>query len=190
MEALFRRIKWFEEKILRNLLSIVFMIPVFVAVIEVIRRYLFGQSWVWQQDIVVYFILSAVFLHLGPSERLGSHLRMDLFKEIISRRNQRAAGMFLSIGNVVAVIYVAMFIYWGSLLVSFGRQVGRKVPSLIMEVWPFYAIMVAGFALLWLWLVFRLYHDIQVALGKAQLSDELLPDPKTGGDEFELKELA
>lgn len=189
MEELFGRLKAFEEKILRNVLVIVFLVPVLVALIEVFRRYALGKSYPWQQDIVVYLTLVAVFLHLGPSERLGAHLRMDLFKELLVRRNPRLAGAFLGIGNVVAVIYVAMFVYWGTLLVSFGKQVGRSTPSMIMKVWPFYVVMVAGFVLLWLWLVFRLYHDIQVARGKQELSNELLADPATSRDEFDVSDL-
>ena len=49
----------------------------------------FGQSFEWQQDAVTLFILSAVFLYFGISQRRGAHLNVNLL--IRRAGNARAA---------------------------------------------------------------------------------------------------
>ncbi|HEY8450201.1 MAG TPA: TRAP transporter small permease [Bacillota bacterium] len=168
------------------MLALIFFLTVCLAIVEVFRRYVLGESFFWQQDVVVYSFLVAVFLHLGITERLGAHLKVDLFSEALIRRSRLAGGVFLGLGDLASLLYVGMFVYWGIRLVEFGKRVGRLVTSQIMPVWPFYAVMVAGFALLWLWLVFRFYRDVLAARGLREFGDELLPDP---GGERKIQEL-
>lgn len=183
MERVFGTVKWLEERGLRNFLAVFFLLPTGIALAEVFRRYALGLSWDWNNDVVVYGILAVVFLHLGATERLNTHLRVTVFVDYVRRRNTRAAAFLRLLSDVISVAYVGMFVYLGVLFVDFAIQVGRVVPSRIMPLWPSYAILVLGFAFLGLWLIYRLYADAQSLRGGRPLEDELLADEELSVEE-------
>ncbi len=80
----------FQDKVLAYVAAVVLLACTLLAVVEIIRRYVFGVSFYWQQDAVTFFILSAVYLVFGFSQRHGTHLNVALFLGLLENRGRRA----------------------------------------------------------------------------------------------------
>ena len=78
MEKAYAIWRAFQDRFLAHAAALVLLGCTLLALLEVVRRYVFGVSYEWQQDAVTAFILSAVFLYFGISQRHGSHLNIHL----------------------------------------------------------------------------------------------------------------
>jgi len=74
----------FQDRFLGPAAALLFVGSTLLALLEVVRRYAFGQSFEWQQDAVTYFILSGVFLYFGISQRRDAHLAVTLMPELLA----------------------------------------------------------------------------------------------------------
>lgn len=170
----------------------IFMVGVFVilslAIVAVALRYIWGISFQWQSDVMVYFFIGFVFLHLGITERNNSHLKMTLLFEILTKRNlYRIAGILRMIAAGSAIVYLGFFMYWGWGLMTFARSIQRVTESRALKVWPFYLAMLFGHAFFLLWVLYRFKVDYRAFMDKTPYSsallarDEELVDTSEGG---------
>lgn len=185
MERLFRGLRAVEESVILKILPWVFFAPTFFALFEVFFRFVFKKSFVWSNDVVVYAMLTSVFLHLGITERLGSHLRVTIITDLLVKRSRVIGGLVRVFGHLVAFVYISVFSFWAYNLVLFGKQVGRVTQSQLMPLWPFYAVMFVGFVWFGVWVFCRLFRDLQAMTGKHDFEDELLGDPNKAKDPLE-----
>ncbi len=187
VESLFKGLMWFEKRIMTP----IFMVGVFgilsLAVVAVALRYIWGISYQWQSDVMVYFFIAFVFLHLGITERNNSHLKMTLAFELLSKKSYRAAGILRMIAAGAAVVYMGFFVYWGIGLMSFARRIQRVTESRALKIWPFYLSMIVGHVFFLLWLLYRFKVDYRAFIDKTPYStallarDEALVDTSEGG---------
>jgi len=133
----------FQDKILARAAALVLLGCTLLALLEVVRRYGLGQSFEWQQDAVTLFILAAVFLYFGISQRHGAHLNVNLLfgiLEALGPRGRRAIEVikvlvtiisFLFLLAVVAVVLTGIWFLIHK--TSFGRVVraGIQRPDMV-----------------------------------------------------------
>ena len=87
----------FQDRVLAPVASVVMIGATLLALVEIVRRYVFGVSFDWQADAVTYFMLTAVFLYFSVSQRRGEHLTVTVVVETLdavgprSRHAARAA---------------------------------------------------------------------------------------------------
>jgi len=116
-----------------------------LAITEVVRRYVFGRSWIWQQDIVILTVLSGMFLYFSNTQWARGHVTVTLVSELFTRKGRigQKVARGLSVGaGLLSVGYVIVLLYWGLPLVKLYSEVGIKVPSQAVYFWPFFLIFV------------------------------------------------
>lgn len=159
------------------------MIPIFMvgmfgilslAILAVALRYIWGISYQWQSDVMVYFFISFVFLHLGITERNNSHLKMTLVYELIVKKYYRVAGVLRMIAALSSVVYLGFFVYWGFSLMTFARSIRRVTESRALQIWPFYLAMIFGHAFFLLWILYRFKVDYKAFIDRTEYSTVLL----------------
>jgi TRAP-type C4-dicarboxylate transport system permease small subunit len=166
---------WFEKRILMPIMMVGTFGILSLAVLAVALRYIWGISYQWQSDYMVYFFLSFVFLHLGITERNNSHLKMTLLFEILTAKNlYRAAGILRMIAAASGAVYLAFFIFWGWGLMKFAFSIQRVTESRALKIWPFYLSMIVGHIFFLLWTVYRFKVDYRAFIDKKPYSDALL----------------
>ena len=139
---------FFQDVIVENLCRVVLFSIIFLATLEVVRRYLLGATFIWYQDVAVYFNMAAVFIYLGVALRHGSHIRLTLLIEALRRRgasHARLADIIEMIGSALGVVICVIFVRFGIDFVQAGRDFGRTTDSAGLLVWPFYILLVLGF---------------------------------------------
>jgi TRAP-type C4-dicarboxylate transport system permease small subunit len=140
--------KLFQEVLIENICRYTLLIIILLAFIEVIRRYLFGDTFMWYQDVAVYGNLGLTFLYFGVALRSKAHIRLTLVLEVLRRKGSR----YLKIAEAIEMtacaigfVICAVFVWTGIEFVSVGIDFGRTTDSADLPLWPFYALLVYGF---------------------------------------------
>jgi len=142
-----------------------------LAFLEVIRRRIFGVSFHWQQDIVVYFILAAVYLQLADTQWDRAHLKVAVFIGLLLNKGRIRdfVGRLLSfLATLFCAIYTVFFVYWAAPLVTHYKNTGQKIFSQVLPFWPFFLVFVIGFGLLAISFILQCLQEFQFLLGRRE----------------------
>jgi TRAP-type C4-dicarboxylate transport system permease small subunit len=170
----------FQDRFLARAAALLLLGCTLLAVLEVIRRYVIGVSFEWQQDAVTFIILSAVFLYFGISQRHGSHLNVNLLTgalDAIGPRAHRAAEVIRVVALVFSFVFMLAVVWWGIPEVGDAQRYGTRTESLAFPMWPFLLALLTGFAFMAVSLFFQIYRGIQKLRGR----DVLEEPPDSGG---------
>ncbi|MFN4089200.1 MAG: TRAP transporter small permease [Alphaproteobacteria bacterium] len=167
IDRTYRAIRFVIDWIIGYSAAVVMLGATCFAIVEIIRRYMFGVVFHWGQDAVTYLIAGSVFFFFAVTQARRSHLAMTAGIELL-----RAKGFVrtvLAIRVFVTSVSLAMFsaiAWWGIPTVERTMMMGRTTQSMILPLWPFQAAMLIGFGLMALVTLFHLYQDIQALRGK------------------------
>jgi len=173
MEKAYQYWKSFQDRFMAPITALVFLGPIILACIEVVRRYLFGVSWDWQQDVVTYFILSATYLFFPITQRQDMHLHVSLFINLLSRKVHPIAGHAMNLlAQMVSTLYLGYFTIYGLKMTHNTYATGRLVLSQSMVFLPFFLILTVGMGFMLISFLFQIYREIQAMRGKEVLVEE------------------
>jgi TRAP-type C4-dicarboxylate transport system permease small subunit len=173
MEKAYQYWKRFQDRFLAPITAFVFLGPILLACVEVIRRYFFGESWDWQQDVVTYFILSATYLFFSVTERQGMHLKLTLFTSLFSKKVHPGMGHAMRLlAQLASVLYLGYFTIYGVKVTHTTYSSGRLVLSQSMAFWPFFLILTIGMGLMIISFLFEIFREVQAMRGKQALVEE------------------
>lgn len=162
----------FQEKILAPVAALIMLGCTLLALLEVVRRYVFGVSFHWQQDAVTYFILSAVFLYFGISQRRGAHLTVDIFTHALRAFGPRARRVaeYIEVAAVIFAFFFMIAVCWYGLdEVLDSQQYAPRTESLELPLTPFLWALLVGFAFMVVSLFFQSWRGIQKLRGREVL---------------------
>lgn len=164
----------FQEKVLGPAAAVLLLGCTLLALLEVFRRYLFGQSFYWQQDAVTYIILSAVFLYFGIAQRRESHLSVTVFLELAEAagpRTRRVAEVIRLVAAVFSLLFLLAVVWWGIPEVLDSQKYGTRTESLLLPMAPFLWALLVGFVFMSVSMVFQVYRDVQKLRGITVLEE-------------------
>ena len=178
MEKAYAVWRAFQDKILAHAAALVLIACTLLALLEVVRRYVFGVSFEWQQDAVTFFILSGVYLYFGIAQRHDEHLNVAVLPEVLAAlgpRARRAAEFIKVIAQVFSCAFLLAVVWWGIPEVLDSQQYETRTESLAFPMWPFLAVLLAGFALMAVTLFFQIYRGIHKLRGRSVLEEPSEP---------------
>lgn len=169
MEKAYAVWRAFQDKVLARAAALLLIGCTLLALTEVIRRYVFGFSFEWQQDAVTFFIVSAVFLFFAVSQRHNEHLNVIVLLEILQAggpRAKKAAEIIKLIALVVSFLFLLAVVWWGIPEVEDGIKYDTKTESLEFYLWPFLAALLVGFFFMAVTMAFQIWFEIQKLRGR------------------------
>jgi TRAP-type C4-dicarboxylate transport system permease small subunit len=164
----------FQDRFLARAAALLLLGCTLLALLEIFRRYLLGLSFEWQQDAVTFFTLSGVFLYFGISQRHGAHLSVTVLPEVLDvlgPRARRAAEVVRLVALVVACLFMLAVVWWGIPEVRESAHYESRTESLAFPMWPFLAVLLAGFAFMAVSMLFQIYRQIQKLRGRSVLEE-------------------
>lgn len=179
MEKAYAFWRAFQDKFLARAAAFLLLGCTLLALLEVIRRYIFGVSFEWQQDAVTFFILSGVFLYFGIAQRHDTHLNVTLFVQLLEQAGPRGlfvAEMFKIIALCVSLVFMIAVVWWGIPEVHDSITYEVRTESLAFILWPFLAALLVGFAFMAISLFFQIYREVQRLCGKTVLEEPRYED--------------
>ena len=175
MEKAYAAWRTFQDRFLAYAGALLFVGSTLLALLEVGRRYLLGLSFEWQQDAVTFFILSGVFLYFSVSQRKDAHLTVTLVPELLAAvgpRGRRAAEVVKLVALAFACAFLFAVVWWGIPEVEDAVKYESRTESLAFPMWPFLAILLAGFGFMAITMVFQLWFGIQKLRGRPVPEEE------------------
>jgi TRAP-type C4-dicarboxylate transport system permease small subunit len=169
----------FQDRILAHTAALLLLGCTLLALLEVARRYMFGQSFEWQQDAVTFFTLSGVFLYFGISQRRDAHLSVTVVPEVLDvlgPRARRAAEIVRLAALAFSCLFLFAVVWWGIPEVEDSLKYESRTESLGFPMWPFLAALLAGFAFMAVTMLFQIYRAVQKLRGR-----KVLEEPEQAG---------
>jgi len=164
----------FQDRILERATAVVFLGCTLLALLEVVRRYLLGLSFEWQQDAVTLFILGSIFLYFGVSQRRGAHLNVNLLTgmlEGLGPRAARGAEIIRLLAEIFSFVFLVAIVWWGVPDLKDSMTYGSRSESLAFPMWPFLTALLVGFAFMAVSLFFQIYRSAQKLRGRTVLAE-------------------
>jgi TRAP-type C4-dicarboxylate transport system permease small subunit len=164
----------FQEKFLAHAAALVLIGTTLLALVEVVRRYVFGFSYEWQQDAVTFSTLSAVYFFFGVSQRRGQHLTVSILTDSLDAlgpRARRAADWIRLIALVFSFLFLLAVVWWGLPEVRDAFEFESRTESLAFQMGPFLVALMTGFAFMAVSLFFQIYRDIHKLRGRSVLEE-------------------
>ncbi len=174
MEKAYAFWRAFQDRYLARAAAIVLLACTVLALVEVVRRYVLGVSFEWQQDAVTLFILSAVFMYFGISQRRDSHLNVTLLFAILDSFGPRArrAGEYVKVvATFISLFFMLAVVWWGVPDVHDSIEYQSRSESLAFPMWPFLVVLIVGFAFMAISLFFQAYRGVQHLRGREVLHE-------------------
>ena len=169
MEKAYAVWRAFQDQVLARAAAYLLIGCTLLALVEVVRRYVLGYSFEWQQDAVTFFILSGVFLYFAISQRHNEHLNVIVLLEVLQAsgpRAKQAAEIIKLIALVVSFLFMLAVVWWGIPEVEDGIKYDTKTESLEFYLWPFLATLLVGFAFMAVTMAFQIWFEIQKLRGR------------------------
>lgn len=174
MEKAYALWRGFQDRLLAPAAALILLACTLLALLEVVRRYVFGVSYEWQQDAVTYFILTAVFLYFGISQRKGTHLVVDVLLHGLRSAGPRARRVteYIEVAAlIIAFLFILGVIWWGFEEVIEVQRDAPRTESLEFALAPFLWALLAGFASMAVSLFFQCWRGVQALRGRKVLED-------------------
>jgi TRAP-type C4-dicarboxylate transport system permease small subunit len=158
----------FQDRFLAHAAAMLLLGCTLLALLEVVRRYVFGYSFEWQQDAVTFFILSGVYLYFGIVQRRDAHLNVTLFVQILEgmgSRGRRFAEIVKIGGLAISFVFLIAVVWWGIPEVHDSHKYGSRTESLAFPMAPFLWVLLIGFVFMAVSIFFQIYREIQKLRG-------------------------
>ena len=131
------------------------------ALLEIIRRYVFGVVFEWGQDAIIVGMVAAVACYFGVTQIRRGHLVMSAMMQFLQSR-----GHYKTIGIAKIVVSAVILLFCGSVGVtgwstlSYAWDRNLTTYSLLIPLWPFYLILMFGFLMMAFIAVLQMVEDI------------------------------
>ena len=174
MERAYAFWRAFQDRFLAHVAAALLLGCTLLALLEIFRRYVLGQSFQWQQDAVTFFILSGVYLYFGVAQRHNSHLNVALLTEsleTIGPRTRKVAEIVRLVALVISFVFMLLVVWWGIAEVKDSMEYETRTESLAFPMWPFLLALLAGFGFMAVTLFFQIYRQIYKLCGRSVLEE-------------------
>ena len=168
MEKAYAAWRAFQDRLLAPAAALILLGCTLLALAEVVRRYVFGFSYEWQQDAVTFFIISAVYLYFAISQRHNEHLNVVVMLELLQVRGaHRVVEVIRLVALVVSFLFMLAVVWWGVPEIEDSMTYGSRTESLAFPLAPFLWALIVGFAFMAVTMFFQIYFAIQKLRGRA-----------------------
>jgi TRAP-type C4-dicarboxylate transport system permease small subunit len=164
----------FQDRFLAHAAALLLLGCTLLALLEVVRRYVFGFSYEWQQDAVTFFTVSGVFLYFSIAQRRDAHLSVTVIPELLAvlgPRGARAADIIRLVALVFSFLFLLAVVWWGIPEVEDSVKYETRTESLGFPMWPFLLALLVGFAFMAVTMFFQIYRGIQKLRGVSVLEE-------------------
>ena len=152
--------------------SVLLLVLTLFALLEIVRRYIFGVVFEWGQDGIIVGMISAVALYICVTQTRRSHLVMAAIIQMLHSRGYlkltAITKIFVSAATTTFCASIGIT-GWSTLMYAIEREL--MTYSLLIPLWPFYLILMIGFCLMAFVAFLQLLEDC-ISLKRGNYLDE------------------
>lgn len=159
--AFSQRIKDWVDLVIGWISAVMLLILTLFALLEIVRRYIFGVVFEWGQDALIVGMVAAVALYFGVTQIRRSHLVMNAVVQLLhSRGHFKIVAVLRIIVSAIIALFCAAIGLTGWPTLSYAIDRDLTTYSLLIPLWPFYLILMFGFLLMSLVALLQFIEDI------------------------------
>lgn len=142
-------------KLIRIVVAAALVVMVAVTAMEVVRRYVFGLSFIWAEELVRFLLVATTFIGGAAAYRAGGMAYLDLVTSRLNPKTQRVLSILTNIVVVAFCCYLAAQGYH----YSFTPQIAlMKSTGLKLQMSVIYLTIPIGITMLILFAVEKILH--------------------------------
>ena len=152
-DVIWRLLGWLSSALLLGL--------TLFALLEIVRRYVFGVIFEWGQDAVIFSIVTAVVLSFCVIQVRRGHLVMNAIVLLLHERGLYKTVGFLKViaSAMIALLCGALGVTgWSTLDHALARDLTTY--SRLIPLWPVYLLLIIGFLLTSLMAFLQCVEDV------------------------------
>jgi len=122
------------ERVEKFLISGGIIIMAFVAILNVIGRNVFQNSFSWVEEVTQFSTVLVTFAGTAYAARKGVHIRMSFLPDIMGGRTQKILALVVSLGTALFMFYLTWYeaLYVKSLYTMKKYTLGLQIPVYII----------------------------------------------------------
>ena len=147
----------FLFSIIKILLAVMLTLMVIVTTMEVVRRYIFGLSFLWAEELVKFLLVATTFIGGPAAYRAGGLAFLDLVVSHVNKNIQRYINIFINIVIIISCVWLAKigFEY------SFSPMVAKSFSTgLNLKMTYIYATIPTGFVMMIVFAVEQIFNIV------------------------------
>lgn len=144
---------------------------VFIAILQVILRYVFNYIIFWSEEAVIYLIILSTFVGAVITLRHNEHVGVDLANYLVGERGRRVLAVLAA---AIVVLYCAIFGAYAWIMITEPAAQNTETPALDLPLWIVELSVPIGLTLMLVRALEILYRS---ARGRTAF-------PEAEGDEF------
>lgn len=149
------------ERVISYLAGITLFGVTILAIVEVVRRYIFNLVYEWGQDAAIYLMVVAVTLYFCVTQIRRGHLVMAALIEYLNHKKYyRIVGLSKIISTAITSILCLSLSISGWAMVTYSYDIDVKSDSLVFNLWPFHVCFVLGIGLMGVVAFFQIIEDV------------------------------
>jgi TRAP-type C4-dicarboxylate transport system permease small subunit len=166
-----------DEHVETYLATALLMIFTGLAILQVIMRYVFGNSLSWSEELSRYAFVWFVYTSASYAVRYQRHVKFNVVVDLIGRASPLAERLLRLIALLVWALFLVVLLVLAVELVKNQMNGGQISPANQIPMWVVYLGLPIGLALM----SFRVFqHLVRSAVGLFRHPHTPLPRP-TGG---------
>ncbi len=172
--AFSQRAKDWIDRLVGWVSAVMLLLLTLFALLEIVRRYIFGVVFEWGQDALIVGMVAAVALYFGVTQIRRSHLVMNAIIQLLhSRGHLRVVGALKVVVSAIIMVFCAAIGITGWPTLSYALDRDLTTYSLLIPLWPFYLILMFGFLLMSFIAALQLIEDIIGFIRKDYLDEDM-----------------
>lgn len=124
----------------------------------VFMRYVLRQPPSWVVELDSYLLVTLTFLTIPWIMAFNEHIRIDVMAELLSRRRNLVAEIFISMATIAFLLFMAVLTSERAWVALVQRQ--EFVGAIVVPKFPFFAVIPLGLVLMALETMLKLVDDI------------------------------
>jgi TRAP-type C4-dicarboxylate transport system permease small subunit len=149
------------ERVVSFFAGITFFLVTILAIVEIVRRYIFGYVFEWGQDAAIYFMIVSVTLYFCVTQIRRGHLVMAAVIEYLNHKKfYRVVGLSKILATTITSVFCLGLSFAGLSMLDYSFAMKIRSDSLMFELWPFHVTFVLGIGLMGLVAFFQIIEDV------------------------------
>lgn len=131
------RLSFMCEKIEEIIISCGIIVMASAAILNVIGRNLFHNSFSWVEEVTQFSVVLVTFVGSAYAARKGVHIRMSMLSDVLAYRAKKILAMLIALGTALFMFYLAWYgsVYVYGLYQMKKYTLGLQIPVYMLMLW-------------------------------------------------------
>lgn len=103
--------------------------------LQVVLRFVFSDPWVWAEEVSKIIFIWVSWLGISMGQKHGEHIKVTMLTERLKGNTQKS---ILILANVLSLIIIGVFLYYGIIVTSNIMTIGSVTAALKFPRWLIY----------------------------------------------------